>query len=374
MLKYLSRDFLNDSTKLASRAQEKFCSFKTISKSQEVLSPAVGGPIKRMVAGAVSDIPTHTLPAAPRLYLDSQADSSEFVMVPGSSVLMSHTELMAMSASKSSGSLQLLPLVSPARSPHPDNDRPVSRTSVPTLTEEVEEEEWERREEARGRAGQEQATRTCRIKEEKNHLNYETKQSMSRGGEGVKGRLETAEVAVQVSRVQAGLEQVLQLVLQVDLHKNTPASPPVPIPPAPPAVPLNPPSLPLTIPVEGNIRPSPGTRLRRGFSHDDTMGDDQKRCHTQQTANFKKQTNFKYSYFRYSWREELEKFRSTRRPLGGVSSLIDAFSSGAAGLAGSPSRKASAADAFPDMEAVKARRRGSLQIQLDSSSMAQVGP
>merc|ERR1719509_378862 len=94
-----SRDFLNDSTKLASRAQEKFCSFKTISKSQEVLSPAVGGPIKRMVAG--------------------------------SSVLMSHTELMAMSASKSSGSLQLLPLVSPARSPHPDNDRPLSRTSVP---------------------------------------------------------------------------------------------------------------------------------------------------------------------------------------------------------------------------------------------------
>lgn len=28
---------------------------------------------------------------------------------------------------------------------------------------------------------------------------------------------------------------------------------------------------------------------------------------------------------RYSWREELEKFRATRRPLGGVSHLIDAF-------------------------------------------------
>ena len=133
------------------------------------------------------------------------------------------------------------------------------------------------------------------------------------------------------------------------------------------------PTLPLTIPVEGNIRPSPGTRLRRGFSHDDTLGDDQKRS-SYSTYTKVQQTNECQVFPRYSWREELEKFRSTRRPLGGVSTLIDAFSSGAAGLAGSPSRKASAAEPFPDMEAVKARRRGSLQIQLDSSSMAQVGP
>merc|ERR1719434_17820 len=38
-----SRDYLNESTKQLSRAQEKFSNFKTISKSQEVLSPALGG-------------------------------------------------------------------------------------------------------------------------------------------------------------------------------------------------------------------------------------------------------------------------------------------------------------------------------------------
>merc|ERR1719228_2589612 len=72
-----SRDYLNES-KLSSRSQEKFFNFKTISKSQEVLSPALGGSMKRMVAGAVSDIPipTHTLPLNPRVYLDTQADSS----------------------------------------------------------------------------------------------------------------------------------------------------------------------------------------------------------------------------------------------------------------------------------------------------------
>ena len=67
-----SRDYLNESTKQLSRAQEKFSNFKTISKSQEVLSPALGGNMKRMVAGAVSDIPAHNLPINPRVYLDTQ--------------------------------------------------------------------------------------------------------------------------------------------------------------------------------------------------------------------------------------------------------------------------------------------------------------
>merc|ERR1719228_2555352 len=73
-----SRDYLNESTKLASRAQEKFSNFKTISKSQEVLSAGLGHNMKRMVAGAVSDIPPHTLPINPRVYRDNQADSSDF--------------------------------------------------------------------------------------------------------------------------------------------------------------------------------------------------------------------------------------------------------------------------------------------------------
>merc|ERR1712083_1119651 len=55
--------------------------------------------------------------------------------------------------------------------------------------------------------------------------------------------------------------------------------------------------------------------------------------------------------------------------------LIDAFSSGAtlaSSSSASSSRKNSTVDSFPDLESVKARRRGSLQIQLDSSSIAQL--
>ena len=72
-----SRDYLNESTKQLSRAQEKFSNFKTISKSQEVLSPALGGNMKRMVAGAVSDIPAHNLPINPRVYLDTQVKNDK---------------------------------------------------------------------------------------------------------------------------------------------------------------------------------------------------------------------------------------------------------------------------------------------------------
>merc|ERR1719158_502619 len=187
-----SRDYLNESTKQLSRAQEKFSNFKTISKSQEVLSPALGGNMKRMVAGAVSDIPAHNLPINPRVYLDTQADCSDFVMVPGSSVLMSHSELMAISGSKSSGSLQLLPISeSKAGSPAPSepcNDRPGSRGGAPmvaTVREEEEEEEVEvagRRDEASqasistptnlARRRSITETKTFRLKEEKNHINY----------------------------------------------------------------------------------------------------------------------------------------------------------------------------------------------------------
>ena len=68
-------------------------------------------------------------------------------MVPGSSVLMSHSELMAISGSKSSGSLQLLPISeSKAGSPAPSepcNDRPGSRGGVPMVATVREEEEEE---------------------------------------------------------------------------------------------------------------------------------------------------------------------------------------------------------------------------------------
>merc|ERR1719189_2381037 len=310
--------------------------------------------------------------------------------------------LMAISGSKSSGSLQLLPISeSKAGSPAPSepcNDRPGSRGGVVPMVATVREEEEEEVEVAGRRDEASQAsfstptnlarrrsiteTKTFRLKEEKNHINYETQQSMSRGE--AKPRLNTAEVAIQVDLVKTPVPGSSPSPLP-DNQSTSPEAPPTPPSEAPSTSPPPPPTPPSTvlarasstlsagnnllkasapgltsslasssIPTEGNIRPSPGTRLARGFSHDDTLGGDEKR---------------------YSWREELEKFRATRRPLGGVSHLIDAFSSGAT-LAGSTSasssRKNSTADSFPDLEVVKARRRGSLQIQLDSASISQL--
>merc|ERR1719370_1904354 len=304
-------------------------------------------------------------------------------------VLMSHSELMAISGSKSSGSLQLLPISeSKAGSPAPSepcNDRPGSRGGVPMVATVREEEEEEvevagRRDEASqasfstptnlARRRSITETKTFRLKEEKNHINYETQQSMSRGD--AKPRLNTAEVAIQVDLSKTPVPEASPSPLPGNQSTSSRGATPTPVPTSPPPPPALPPAasstLPTsanllkaaatlvssTIPTEGNIRPSPGTRLARGFSHDDTLGGDEKR---------------------YSWREELEKFRASRRPLGGVSHLIDAFSSGAS-LAGSSSasssRKSSTADSFPDLEGVKARRRGSLQIQLDSASIAQL--
>merc|ERR550517_443912 len=299
---------------------------------------------------------------------------------------------MAISGSKSSGSLQLLPISeSKAGSPAPSepcNDRPGSRGGVPMVaTVREEEEEVEvaggRRDEASqaslttpanlARRRSITETKTFRLKEEKNHINYETQQSMSRGE--AKPRLNTAEVAIQVDLSKTPVPEATPSPLPGAQSTSSQGATPTLLseatspPPPPPALP-SPVSSSTTlsstkgsaastltssnIPTEGNIRPSPGTRLARGFSHDDTLGGDEKR---------------------YSWREELEKFRATRRPLGGVSHLIDAFSSGAT-LAGSTSasssRKNSSTDSFPDLEVVKARRRGSLQIQLDSASIAQL--
>merc|ERR1719500_67507 len=304
-------------------------------------------------------------------------------------VLMSHSELMAISGSKSSGSFQLLPISeSKAGSPAPSepcNDRPGSRGGVPMVATVREEEEEEvevggRRDEASqasistptnlARRRSITETKTFRLKEEKNHINYETQQSIMSRGEA-KPRLNTAEVAIQVDLSKTPVLEATPSPLpggqSTSCRGGSPTLPSeAPIsPPPPPAMPPAASStgnllkaaatlVSSTIPTEGNIRPSPGTRLARGFSHDDTLGGDEKR---------------------YSWREELEKFRASRRPLGGVSHLIDAFSSGAT-LAGSSSatssRKSSTVDSFQDLEGVKARRRGSLQIQLDSASIAQL--
>merc|ERR1712223_222611 len=121
-----SRDYLNESKPLA-RSQEKFYSFKSLSKSQEVLSQALGGNMKR-INGAVSDISPQHSPINPRVYLDTP-DSCDFVILPGSTVLMSHSELMSISGSKNSGSLQLLPISESGRS------TPASQCSNVTVAE-----------------------------------------------------------------------------------------------------------------------------------------------------------------------------------------------------------------------------------------------
>merc|ERR1711892_1554877 len=315
-----SRDYLNES-KLASRSQEKFYSFKSLSKSQEVLSQALGGNMKR-INGAVSDISPQHLPINPRVYLDTP-DSCDFVILPGSTVLMSHSELMSISGSKNSGSLQLLPISESGRSTpasqcsnvtvadilysEPCNDHPnnagcaTSKSVVETLVE-VSEEDFDEEDnktktardsfnEAKGRVVKKKdesiqaslqssnirtgrrksvhetsMSRTgCKQKEEKNNLNYETKQSMSRSAsvDGINNRHN---------------------------NKNVPSAKKTEL------------ICPPYIPVDGNIRPGLQNekKLTRGFSHDDTLGDDQKR---------------------YSWREELERFRSMKKPLG-VSDLI----------------------------------------------------
>ena len=101
--------------------------------------------------------------------------------------------------------------------------------------------------------------------------------------------------------------------------------------------------------VDGNIRPVPDKKLTRGFSHDNTLGitDEQKR---------------------YSWREDLEKFRSMKKPLA-VSDLIDAFSTN------SMQRQVFSEDpSFPNLDnsSVKNKRRGSLQLSIDPKSLSKL--
>jgi len=387
-----SREYLNDS-KLASRSQEKFYSFKSISKSQEVLSQGLGGNMKR-TNGAVSDISPHHLPVNPRVYLDTP-DNCDFVMLPGSSVLMSHSELMSITGIKNAGSLQLLAISESGRStpaslcsnatvadipysgsssgePCNDNICPTNNTKsvcVETLVEVAEEEcdEYDNRiksgqhnQHTREKASSNQHSnnnnhlnggrrkstkqetpvlRKCSQKDEKNNINYVTKQSLTRGANSCEDsniksqKNSTAEVAIQVDQEEFSstpVNTVLRRKEKKQLEKQSSNS-----------------HLDSSmLQVDGNMRPSQQEKkLTRGFSHDNTLGigDEHKR---------------------YSWREDLEKFRSMKKPLA-VSDLIDAFSTN------SMQRKVSADDpSFPNVDALKNKRRGSLQIQIDPKSLA----
>merc|ERR1711981_766441 len=225
-------------------------SFKSISKSQEILSQGLGGNMKR-INGAVSDISPHYLPTNPRVYLESQ-DNCDFVILPGSSVLMSHSDLMSMTGIKNSGSLQLLPISESGRSTpaslcsnatvadipysgenyrehhsdHYNNQTVPGQKSLVEPLVEVAEEDIEEEDNknkysneskaklsgngkgssnnllnTRRKSKQEASSvpRTFNQKEEKNNINYETKQSMNRSGNiSNNNKHPTAEVAVQV--------------------------------------------------------------------------------------------------------------------------------------------------------------------------------
>merc|ERR1712106_498230 len=69
---------------------------------------------------------------------------------------------------------------------------------------------------------------------------------------------------------------------------------------------------------------------------------------------------------RHSWREELERFRQMKKPLG-VSDLIDAFSNKTS------ARKISENySSLENIDSLKNKRRGSLQIQIDSNVLAKL--
>ena len=429
-----SREYLNNESKLASRSQEKFYNFKSLSRSQEVLSQGLGGSMRR-INGAVSDINPHHLPVNPRVYLDSPDNSCDFVMLPGSSVLMSHSELMSISGIRNSSSLQLLPISESGRSTpaslcsnatvadipyreEPCNDIKtdnVKNTVVTeTLVEEAEEDidEYDNKnrsghnnnnnhKESREKATSASVTRqlsnnnlvnsrrkskqetslprTCSQKEEKNNINYETKQSLSRSG--ANNNLEsnnkhknsarnnsnataptttsTAEVAIQVDdkdltnnippATTQSKQEVVRRKEKLEKSDSTKSNKSESTTTSTTTTTATSTSTPIfnNIQMDGNIRPGPqDKKLTRGFSHDNTLGDDTQK--------------------RYSWREDLEKFRTMKKPLA-VSDLIDAFSTN------SMQRKVSADDpSFPNVDSLKNKRRGSLQIQIDPKSLAKL--
>ena len=97
--------------KVMSRQQDKLYGFKNLSKSQEVISAALGGvPMKRMINGAVSDISHALKPGSVAgngmIYPNSElpSPSMDFIFVPGGGVIVPQTELLKIH----SGSLQVL--------------------------------------------------------------------------------------------------------------------------------------------------------------------------------------------------------------------------------------------------------------------------
>ena len=136
-----SRDHINETKSAAVRSQDRFYGFKSLSKSQEVISSALGGAMKRMVNGAVSDI-THAFLG------DGLGDRTpiDFVfMTPSGSVVLSSPASAAEIIRASSASLQLLPMgdtptqANPLQAPEKEAPASIMPTIEPLI--EVSEEE-----------------------------------------------------------------------------------------------------------------------------------------------------------------------------------------------------------------------------------------
>jgi len=173
-----SRDHINETKSAAVRSQDKFYGFKSLSKSQEVISSSLGGAMKRMINGAVSDI-THAFLGE---NITDRAPIDFVFMTPSGSVVLSNPSSAADVLLATSASLQLLPIAESSVQSicqTPEKDAPAS--IIPTiepLIEVSEEEEQDSNKMAVGHIG---GSNKGPNKEEKETQNYEKKlQNLSR--------------------------------------------------------------------------------------------------------------------------------------------------------------------------------------------------
>lgn len=387
-----SRDHLSaESPKVLSRQQDKLYGFRCLSKSQEVISAALGGvPMKRMINGAVSDI-SHALKPAIEFAGSAAATAAnttlDFVLVPGGTVLLSPftSDLIK----TNSGSLQLLPISESGRSTPVSlcsvatvHDIPCSQTdnsspnnlvvvtaptepSIATLHEVSEEEEDNK---SNGSSTSTLHSDGDRVgakesKDLKESKNYEKKQhiiNMSRST-SVDNIDKNPDAGPTNNKRSGSVKETASVGIQVNLCKSMSS----------PSLLRKLTSVSMEI-GDGKQDPGDKTRtsttktfesqtlprrkkekednvvrddrpLKRGFTHDRMLGLDQRQ--------------------NYAWREELNRFRHSQKPLR-VSELIGTFD-----RRGSDDGVSSIS---PEMAEVKQRRRGSLQIQIDPAALGQL--
>eukprot|EP00095_Tigriopus_kingsejongensis_P003133 snap_masked-scaffold438_size171652-processed-gene-0.7 protein:Tk03133 transcript:snap_masked-scaffold438_size171652-processed-gene-0.7-mRNA-1 annotation:"death associated protein" len=305
-----SRDYLNERAQMQkniSKSQDKLTNFKSVSKSQEVISNSLGGAMKRMGngTGAVSDI-SHAL-----FSLDPES-GMDLLLLPGNPILLNNSDMIRLN-----NSLQVLPMSDQscmASDSHHGNElkggcKSIGDPQVPiTVNEAIPEEENEEDEE------EEEATKpeakVTAEKEEKvvlrtHHAHNALKKTSSQ--EDLERRFlpkEDTSRDIRTSHSETALDS-----RRVLTRTNS-------------------------IGVQVNIAPyeplDPHAPTKRGFCHSSTLGD----------------LKGKLS----PWRNELGKMKIHKK----VSELIGAFDKSEQGEVG-------------PLEDLKLKRRGSLQIESDVS-------